>query len=87
MPLAIDRCEQLRIVLAGVVDDSKLEGDERKTVTTAIDDLLLITRHLDGIGQEKRTPAVPTRMMETLDRIVISLTRIDGRLRTAALEV
>jgi len=84
---AIDRCEQLRIVLAGVVDDSKLQVDERKTVTRAIDDLLLIMGHLDGIGQEEKIPNVPTRMMKTLDRIVISLTRIDGRLRAVALEV
>lgn len=84
---AVDRCEQLRIVLAGVVDDSKLQGDERKTVTLAIDDLSLIRGHLDGISQEKRTPTVPTRMMNTLDKIVISLTRIDGRLRAIALEV
>jgi hypothetical protein len=53
----------------------------------AIDDLLLIRSHLDGISQEKRTPTVPTRMMNTLDKIVISLTRIDGRLRAVALEV
>jgi len=84
---AVDRCEQLRIVLAGVVDDSKLRGEERNTVTKAIDDLLLIMGHLDGIGQEERSPTVPTRMMKALDRIVISLTRIDGRLRAVALEV
>jgi len=84
---AIDRCEQLRIVLAGVVDDPKLQGDDQTSVTSAIDDLLLIIRHLEGIGQGKKSPSVPARMIETLDRIVISLTRIDGRLRTAALEV
>lgn len=84
---AVDRCEQLRIVLAGVVDDSKLQGDERKTVSKAIDDLLLIMGHLDGIGHEERSPSVPTRMMKSLDRIVITLTRIDGRLRAVALEV
>lgn len=84
---AVDRCEQLRIVLAGVVDDSKLHGDERAGVANAIDDMLLIMRHLEGIGQGKKSPAIPPRMMETLERIVISLTRIDGRLRTVALEV
>lgn len=84
---AIDRCEQLRIVLAGVVDDSNLQGDERAGVTSAMDYLLLIMRHIEGIGQGKKSPTVPPRMMETLDRIVILLTRIDGRLRTAALEV
>jgi len=51
---AIDRCEQLRIVLAGVVDDPKLQGDDQKSVTRAIDDLLLIIRHLerDRSGQK-----------------------------------
>ena len=84
---AVDRCEQLRILLGGVVDDKKLQGDERKTVTKAIDDLLLIMEHLDGISQKGGVPTVPTRMMKTLDRIVISLARIDGRLRSVALEV
>jgi hypothetical protein len=84
---AVDRCEQLRSVLAGVVDDSKLQGDERPSVTSAMDDLEFITRHLEGIGQGKKAPVVPPRMMETLDRIVISLIRIDARLKIVALEV
>jgi hypothetical protein len=84
---AIDRCEQLRIVLAGAVDDSRLQGDERGGVTAAIDDLLLIMRHLEGIGQGKKSAMVPPRMMETLDKIVISLTRIDSRLRRTEMEV
>jgi hypothetical protein len=52
-----------------------------------MDDLEFITRHLEGIGQGKKAPVVPPRMMETLDRIVISLIRIDARLKIVALEV
>jgi hypothetical protein len=84
---AIDRCEQLRMVLAGVVDDSRLQDDERGAVGTAMDDLLLILQRLEVITQGKKQQTIAPRMMESLDRIVISFTRIDGRLRTLDLEV
>lgn len=86
-PRAVDRCEQLGIVLAGVVDDAKLKGEERAAVSSAMDYLSLIVRHIEAIGQGKKLALVPPRMMETLDRIVVLLSRIDGRLRTVALEV
>jgi len=84
---AVDRCEQLRVVLAGVVDASTLHDNERERVAAAIDDLSLIGRHLEGIDQGRKSPGIPPKMMDTLDRIVVSLTRIDGRLRKLALEV
>ena len=84
---ALDRCEQLRIALATLVDDSKLSSAERQLISLSLDDMSLIMRRVESIDQEKIQPTIPPKMMETLDRIVISLTRVDGRLKALMLEI
>lgn len=84
---ALDRCEDLRIGLAILVDDSKLRDVERETITTALDDILLMMKLVEGIHQEKRSPLVPPRMLANLDEVMVSLTRIDTRLKASLLEV
>ena len=84
---AFDRCEQLRVALAGVVDDPMLLGNESLGLIKSIDDVALIMQELERINQGKRSPAVSHGKMEILNRIVISLSRIEARIRRAALEV
>lgn len=84
---AFDRCEQLRILLANQVEDSRLKDSERLFIASAIDDLSLIVRKLEEIERQEGILELPPREMESLDKIVISLSRIDGRLRNKMLEV
>lgn len=83
---AIDRCEQLRILLANHVKDTRLEPDERDHITSHIDELSLIIRRLGKIARKEEPPDFSQRAMESLDKIIISLSQIDGRLRTEMLE-
>lgn len=83
---AIDRTEQLRTLLASLTEDTQLLGQEQTAMTNAIDDLSLVLRHLEGIDQGKKQQIVPPKMMESLDRIILSLSRTEGRLRNIRLE-
>lgn len=83
---AIDRCEQLRILLANQVEDSRLKDSEYHFIKAAIDDLSLIMQELEKIERQEGTLELPPREMESLNKIVIHLSRIDGRLRNKMLE-
>jgi len=84
--MAIDRCKQLQMLLANQVEDSRLKDSERLQIKTHIDDLSLIVRKLDEIKRQEGMLELPQKEMESLDKIVISLSRIDGRLRNKMLE-
>lgn len=84
---ALDRSEDLRIGLAILVDDSKLRDRERETIRTALDDIFVLMKFIEAINQAKKSPIVPTRMLANLDEVMISLTRIDTRLKAMLLEV
>jgi hypothetical protein len=81
---AIDRCEQLRIVLAGLVDDCRLQERERRNIAFAIDDMALVIKHLEGIEEAKGS--LPRGTRRKLDKIMIDLGGIDGRLKIPTLE-
>jgi hypothetical protein len=84
--LAIDRCRQLQILLANQVEDTRLR-DEHQHIKAHIADLSLIMRKLEEIERQEGMHELPSREMEFLNKIVISLSRIDGRLRNKILEV
>lgn len=84
---AIDRCEQLRFLLASIVEDSNIRPDEGAYISVAIDDLGLILRRLEGITRGGRATSLPPKMREALDTLTTELGRLDGRLRNAALEI
>lgn len=84
---AIDRCEQLRLLLSTLVEDANLTIDESNYMVTAIDDLSLILRRLEEVAKGKRTAPLPVKMREVLDQLTIKLGRLDGRLKNAALEI
>lgn len=83
---AIDRCEQLRIVLAGLVDDARLQVGERSNVVSAIDEMALVIEHLEKVESAKGSLPFANRSRRRLDKIVIDLGGIDGRLKTPTLE-
>ena len=84
---AIDRCEQLRRLLASVVEDSNIRPDEGDDISVAIDDLGLILRRLEEITRGGRATSLSPNMREALDTLTITLERLDGRLKNAALEI
>ncbi len=84
---AIDRCEQLRLLLASVVEDSNIKLDESNYISASIDDLGLILRRLEEITRGGRATSLSPKMREALDTLTITLGRLDGRLKNAALEI
>ena len=84
---AIDRCEQLSLLLASVVEDSNIGPDEGDYISVAIDDLGLILRRLEEITRGRRATSLSPNMRKTLDTLTITLGRLDGRLKNAALEI
>lgn len=84
---AIDRCEQLRVILAELVENQRLDSKERDFIVLAIDDLSLIIRQVEDIEHGKKLPPLPGRMMDALGKIATSLSRINGRLTNQTLEV
>lgn len=84
---SIDRCEQLRLLLASVVEDSNIKLDERNYISGAIDDLRLMLRQLEDITRGRRESSLSPKMRSTLDTLTIRLGRLDGRLKNAALEI
>ena len=84
---AIDRCEQLRLLLASVVEDSNIGLEEGDYIPEAIDDLGLILRRLEEITRGGRATSLSSNMREALDTLTITLGRLDGRLKNAALEI
>ena len=84
---AIDRCEQLRRLLASVVEDSNIRPDEGDYISVAIDDLGLILRRLEEITRGGRESSLSPKMRSALDTLTIRLGRLDGRLKNAALEI
>jgi|GEM_PF-2295635 len=83
---AIDRCEQLRAVLAGLVDDARLQELERGNIASAIDEMALVIEHLEKVESAKGSLPFAPRSRRRLDKIVIDLGGIDGRLKTPTLE-
>ena len=84
---AIDRCEQLRLLLASVVEDRNIRPDESNYISVAIDDLGLILRRLEGMTREGSATSLTPNMQKVLDTLTITLGRLDGRLKNAALEI
>ena len=84
---AIDRCEEVRIRLADFVDDPKLQEREQRDISIAIDDLTLILQHIERIVQNKKVLDLEMGMEITLDNMAIMLSKINGRMRTLAMEV
>ena len=84
---AIDRCEQLRLLLASLVEDTNLTSNENNYMVIAIDDLSLILRRLEETAKGKKTAPLPVKMREALDQLTVKLGRLDGRLKNRALEI
>lgn len=84
---AIDRCDQLSLLLASVVEDSNIRQSESDYFAEAIDDLGLILRDLEEIARGGSFTSLPSNMREALYDLSIVLGRLDGRLKNAALEI
>ena len=84
---AIDRCEQLRLLLASVVEDSNIRLGESNYISEAIDDLGLILRRLEEITRGGRATSLTPNMQKVLDTLTITLGRLNGRLKNSALEI
>ena len=84
---AIDRCEQLLLLLSSLVEDANLTTSEKSHMVTEIDDMSLILRRLEEIVKGKKAKMLTTKMEEGLVRLRVHLGRLDGRLKRAALEI
>jgi hypothetical protein len=83
---AIDRAEQLRNALSHVTPTARLTDDERELITEAIDNSQLLMELAER--QQRKRPDTPleAQATKTLDALIVTLTKIDGRLRNAQLE-
>lgn len=84
---AIDRCEQLRLLLASVVEDHNIRPEEGNYISVTIDDLGLILRRLEEITKGGRATSLSPNMRKILDTLTTNLGRLNGRLKNAALEI
>lgn len=83
---AIDRCEQLRLLLASIVESMTLGSEESGYITAVMSDLKSILRRLEEIGRGEKSSPLPARMRNAVDELIVFLGRLDGRLKSAALE-
>lgn len=84
---AIDRGEQLRGLLAVLLEDTNLKPDESNFMGAAIDDLSLALRLFEERAKGKKKSLLPIETRVKLDRLIVFLSRLDGRLKHAALEI
>jgi hypothetical protein len=84
---AIDRCEEVRILLADFAVDPRLLYDEQQEVSIAVDDLTLVMQHLENIIRDKKINELEPGMVITLDKLLSRLSRINGRIKVMSLEV
>jgi hypothetical protein len=85
---AIDRGEQLQVLLASLVDDSGLTAQDRQFLSTAIDDVSLVIASCDENRQAaaEEDAELPGQTVAALNTLVIRLSRLDGRLRAVTAE-
>jgi hypothetical protein len=84
---AIDRCEQLQLLLASIVESTVLGSEESDYIAAVMNDLKSLQRRLEEIAKGKRPSPLPTKMRNALDDLTTFLGRLDGRLKSAALEI
>jgi hypothetical protein len=84
---AIDRCEDARILLADFMDDSRLLYHEQQEISLVRDDIILIIRHIERILRDKEVRDLETNMVIALDKMVNTLSRINGRMKRLSVEV
>jgi signal transduction histidine kinase len=83
---AIDRTEQLNMLLANLTENTQLSEGERGELSVAIRDLSSVLSRLEAIREGTKQPVVPPKMMELLHRIILSLSHLEGRLENISLE-
>jgi hypothetical protein len=82
---AIDRGEQLRMILSAIIDDRALTDTERQHLATDVDDVALVVRQCErGPGNDQYV--LPSSATVSLDRLMSRLARMEGRLRNTMTE-
>jgi hypothetical protein len=84
---AIYRCDEARIRLAQLIENSELQAVERDSTRSAFDDLGLILADLQKLRDAPERRAAVPRTTRRLHKIIMDLSRIKGRLQSDALEL
>ncbi|MGE0823337.1 MAG: hypothetical protein AB7G75_15875 [Candidatus Binatia bacterium] len=84
---AIDRCGQLRILVASIAESPALRLEESNSITATLDDLKSILRRLEEKEKGEKSSPLSIKMRNALDDLAAFLGRLDGRLKGAALEI
>jgi hypothetical protein len=84
---AIDRCEQLQLLFASIVENAVLGPEEKSYITNAVDDLKSIRRQLEERERGSKSSPLPMKMRDILDELTAFLGRLDARLKRVVLEI
>lgn len=84
---AIDRCEDVQILLADFMDDSRLLYEEQLEIALVRDDIVVMIWHIERILRDKEANELETSMGIALDKMVNTLSRINGRMKRLSMEV
>ncbi|HZS45499.1 MAG TPA: hypothetical protein VFC63_10385 [Blastocatellia bacterium] len=83
----IDRCDDVRILLAEFMDDSKLLDEEQQEISLVRDNIIVMIRHIERILDGNEPGTLDTSMAIALDKMVNTLSRINGRMKRLSIEV
>jgi len=84
---AIDRCEEARIHIGSLVEDALIREEEKNALGAAVDDLKLILGEIEAGAYSNAKSVTTKRMRSCLDDMLGAFSRMDGRVRSAALEL
>src|SRR2546423_5239006 len=83
----IDRCEDVRVLLAEFMDNPRLLDEEQQEVSLLRDAIIVMVRHVENILRNAEASDLEANMAVALDKMVNTLSRISGRMKRLSMEI